>query len=162
MSIEVVIVDYLNPQQASDLVNLLNHYAQDEMGGGQPLSENTRANLPGALAERSNAFSLICYINGQPAGLTNCFETFSTFKCKPSINIHDLIVVNEFRGQGVSQVMLKKVEEVARDKGCGNITLEVLEGNKGAQQAYRKFGFSGYELDPTMGKAMFWEKPVVV
>jgi hypothetical protein len=40
------------------------------------------------------------------------------------------------------------------------VTLEVLEGNQIAKNAYIKFGFAGYELDPKMGKALFWEKPL--
>ena len=27
-----------------------------------------------------------------------------------------------------------------------------------AQKAYRAFGFDGYELNPQMGKALFWEQ----
>jgi hypothetical protein len=27
-----------------------------------------------------------------------------------------------------------------------------------AQSTYEKFGFGGYELDPEMGGAMFWQK----
>jgi hypothetical protein len=27
-----------------------------------------------------------------------------------------------------------------------------------AQTAYKASGFAGYELDPKMGKAMFWQK----
>ncbi len=90
----------------------------------------------------------------------NCFEAFSTFKCKPLINIHDVVVVNEFRGLDLSQQMLSKVEEIAKLKGCCKITLEVLEGNKVAQKSYIKFGFAGYELDPIMGKALFWQRIV--
>ncbi|WP_267313813.1 hypothetical protein [Limnobaculum xujianqingii] len=30
--------------------------------------------------------------------------------------------------------------------------------NEIAKGSYRKFGFSGYELDPQMGKAVFWQK----
>jgi ribosomal protein S18 acetylase RimI-like enzyme len=56
--------------------------------------------------------------------------------------------------------MLKEVEEIAKKKGCCKITLEVLEGNKVAQRSYKKFGFAGYELNPLMGKALFWEKPI--
>lgn len=41
---------------------------------------------------------------------------------------------------------------------CCKLTLEVLEGNKLAQQVYRRFGFQGYELDPKMGRALFYEK----
>jgi hypothetical protein len=33
-----------------------------------------------------------------------------------------------------------------------------LEGNKLAQAAYIANGFAGYQLDPEMGRAMFWQK----
>ncbi|CAM4299869.1 GNAT family N-acetyltransferase [Pseudoalteromonas byunsanensis] len=158
MNVEVLIADYLNENQAVDIGFLLNHYAEDPMGGGLPLSDFTKDNLAKELSKIPHAFSVICYVDGKPAGLINCFEAFSTFKCKPLINIHDIVVVNEFRGLGISQSMLAKVEERAREKGCCKITLEVLEGNEVAQNSYIKFGFNGYELDPKMGKALFWQK----
>jgi len=102
--------------------------------------------------------SIICYVDDKPAGLINSFEAFSTFKCQPLINIHDIVVVKEFRGLGISQLMLTKAEEKAKSKGCCKITLEVLEGNEIARNSYMKFGFEGYELDPKMGKALFWQK----
>ncbi|MFT6915472.1 MAG: ribosomal protein S18 acetylase RimI-like enzyme [Motiliproteus sp.] len=160
MNIEVLIADYLNDQHAKDIGYLLNNYAQDPMGGGAPLSESIIENLALALSRLPHAFSVICYVDGQPAGLINCFEAFSTFACKPLINIHDLAVVSEFRGLNISQLMLAKVEEKGREKGCCKITLEVLEGNKIARNSYLKFGFDGYELDPEMGKALFWQKKI--
>ncbi len=42
--------------------------------------------------------------------------------------------------------MLQKVREIARQRGCCKITLEVLEGNDVAQAAYRKFGFDESDL----------------
>lgn len=158
MKVEVVIADYLNNKHAQDIAYLLNAYAEDLMGGGSPLPENVRNNLAKELSKLPHAFSVICYVNEQLAGLINCFEAFSTFKCQPLINIHDIVVMSEFRGLGVSQSMLAKVEEQAQEKGCCKITLEVLEGNKVARNAYIKFGFDGYELDPELGKALFWQK----
>jgi len=158
MKFEVLIVDYLNIQHAQDISYLLNCYAEDPMGGGAPLSEKVKANLAKELSKVPHALSVICYVDDKPAGLINCFEAFSTFKCQPLINIHDIVVVSEFRGLGVSQKMLAKIEEVAKEKGCCKITLEVLEGNEIARNSYIKFGFDGYELDPKMGKALFWQK----
>jgi len=151
-------VDYHNTRQVQDMLWLLNEYAQDPMGGGEPLRDDVKQGLAEALAERPYAFSLLCYVDGEPAGLLNGFEGFSTFRCQPLLNIHDIVVVNAFRGQGISQQLLAQVESMARAKGCCKITLEVLEGNTVAQQAYRRFGFAGYELDPQMGKALFWQK----
>ena len=130
------------------------------MGGGVPLSDSTKNNLVKELSNIPHAFSVLCYVNNKPAGLINCFEAFSSFQCKPLINVHDVIVLADFRGHGISQLMLKEVEEIAKKKGCCKITLEVLEGNKVAQRSYKKFGFAGYELNPLMGKALFWEKPI--
>jgi hypothetical protein len=58
----------------------------------------------------------------------------------------------------LSKLLLQEVEEIALDLGCCKLTLEVLEGNHVAQSAYKAFGFSGYELNPKMGKTLFWEK----
>ncbi len=160
MTIECRKVDYLNPQQGQWLVQLLDIYARDPMGGGRPLKASTRENLPQALAKRPQAFSFIAYFDNEPAGLINCFEGFSTFKCQPLVNIHDLAVKPEFRGKGIGLALLQAAEEEARHRGCCKLTLEVLEGNKVAQSAYLKFGFAGYELDPEMGSAQFWEKPL--
>jgi GNAT superfamily N-acetyltransferase len=158
MTTEVFIADYQNPQHAADISFLLNSYAQDPMGGGQALPQYVQDNLAAELDKVTNAFTVLCYVDGKPAGLTNCLQGFSTFKCKPLINIHDVIVAGGFRGKQVSQHMLQTVEEVARQRGCCKITLEVLEGNTVAKNAYLKFGFAGYALDPKMGNAMFWEK----
>lgn len=160
MKVEVLIADYLNDQHAKDIGYLLNSYAEDPMGGGTPLSDFIKENLALELSKLPHAFSVICYADGNPAGLINCFEAFSTFKCKPLINIHDITVVNKFRGLGISQKMLAKVEDIAKEKGCCKITLEVLEGNEVARNSYKKFGFEGYELDPKMGKALFWQKVI--
>lgn len=160
MAVEFFQADYRDPQQAQAVVALLNDYACDPMGGGEPLSEAVKHNLCDALAERKDAFSVLCYVDGKPAGLVNCFEGFSTFKCRPLINIHDVTVSPRFRGQGISRGLLETVETIARERNCCKLTLEVLQGNTVAQQAYRRVGFQGYQLDSTLGQAMFWEKPL--
>lgn len=158
MPLEILRADYSNPQHAADLVSLLNAYAEDPMGGGAPLSASVKENLAASLANIPHAFSILAYIDSLPAGLVNCFEGFSTFHCKPLINVHDVVVVQQFRGQGLSLQMLEVVENIARKRGCCKLTLEVLEGNPVAQNAYRKFGFDGFELDPEHGRALFWQK----
>ena len=68
------------------------------------------------------------------------------------------------RGEQVStggatvQRLLAAVEAHAIGLNCCKLTLEVLEGNTIAQSAYRSLGFDGYQLDPSLGKALFWEK----
>lgn len=160
MTSELIFADYLNPKHAQHIVDLLNAYAEEPMGGGKPLAEEVKQNLVAGLAARNYAHKVIAYIDGEPAGLVNVFEAFSTFKAKPLMNIHDVVVIPEYRGLGLSQKMLEKVEELAKEKGCCKLTLEVLSGNAVAKSAYEKFGFSGYELDPKAGQALFWQKEI--
>ncbi|MCP5130921.1 MAG: GNAT family N-acetyltransferase [Pseudomonadales bacterium] len=158
MQIEVMRADYLDPRQADDIVFLLNDYASDPMGGGEPLAPKVREQLVASLAALPHAVTVLCYVDGVAAGLANCFEGFSTFSCKKLLNIHDMAVVARFRGLGLSQHLLRGVEAVARERGCAKLTLEVLQGNEAAKSAYKKFGFDAYQLDPALGDALFWQK----
>lgn len=160
MKIDVIRANYLDPQHAADLVFLLDSYALDPMGGGIGLPPEVQGNLVSILATLPHAVSLLCYVDDRPAGLVNCFEGFSTFSCSKLLNIHDLAILKEFRGLGLSQHLLKELEALARDRSCSKLTLEVLEGNKAAKGAYEKFGFAPYELDPELGIAQFWQKSV--
>jgi GNAT superfamily N-acetyltransferase len=156
--LEILIADYADDFHASAIVNLMNAYAMDKMGGGEPLPEAVKQELISEMTKVPNAFTVLALVNGKPAGLINCFMGFSTFKARPLMNTHDIVVIEDYRGLQLSQLMLKKVEEVARVRNCCKLTLEVLQGNEVAQNAYVKFGFGGYELDPEMGGAMFWQK----
>ncbi|CAA6692342.1 MULTISPECIES: N-acetyltransferase [unclassified Lentimonas] len=156
--IEIVLADLSSPEHSKGIVLLLNEYAKDEMGGGSELTEFTKTHLIEALRKRPNCYVVLAYSNGTPAGLAINFEGFSTFACRPILNVHDFFVAPEFRGLGLAKALLAQVEELARKLECCKLTLEVLEGNARAQSVYRKFGFDGYELDPRMGRAMFYEK----
>jgi ribosomal protein S18 acetylase RimI-like enzyme len=160
MHSKVIIADYANPQQANDLVMLLEHYALDPMRGNKPLAASVKQNLASELAKIPNAISILCYVNNNAAGLLNCFQGFSTFKCKPLINIHDVIVHSQYRGQGLSTQMLDVVEQLAIDRGCCKLTLEVLTENTLAKHAYTKFGFNPYQIGAENGHALFLEKPL--
>lgn len=140
------------------VLELLDAYARDPMGGGRPLPAGVRSELIPGLKRRSDYFGFVALSGGRPAGLVNCFEGFSTFYARPLMNIHDVVVLPEYRGRGLSLRMLDHVEAMARGRGCCKLTLEVLSNNVVAKGAYEKFGFGGYELDPAAGQALFWEK----
>lgn len=164
-SFHILHADYANPVHASALVSLLDAYACDPMGGAKPLSEFARFNLVSALAARPQAFSVLAFAPGDaagdselPVGLVNCIEGFSTFACRPLVNVHDVAVLPGYRGQRVAEKMLVLVEKIARQRGACKLTLEVLEGNAGAIKLYHRVGFENYQLDPALGDARFLQK----
>jgi ribosomal protein S18 acetylase RimI-like enzyme len=157
-SIEIITADLTIPHHAHAVITLMDEYARDPMGGGSGLSEYTKANLISELAKRQTAHAILAFAEDRPAGLIICLEGFSTFACQPLLNIHDVIISLVYRGRGLSKLLLQKAEQIAIEIGCCKLTLEVLEHNYVAQKAYRSAGFNGYELNPKMGKALFWEK----
>ena len=158
MAVSVVKADLDNAAHAAALFETLNAYACDAMGGGQALSDYVRQNLAAELKKRSTAHVFLAFDGDIPAGLATCIEGFSTFSCKPLLNLHDLAVMPAYRGRGVARQLLASVEQQARALGCCKLTLEVLEGNTVARSLYRASGFEGYELKAETGKAMFMQK----
>lgn len=156
--IEILLAHYRDPSHAAALVNLLDAYATDPAGGGIPLASEVKQGLPAALAARPQAFSVLAFDGVAPVGLINCIEGFSTFACKPLVNVHDVVVVASHRGQRITQRMLARVEEEAKARGACKLTLEVLSGNQPALRAYERDGFAGYQLDPSFGSAVFLQK----
>ena len=158
MPIVIHQVDYEDPAHAKDLISLLDHYARDPAGGGQPLPESVTQTLVSNLGKLPHAISLLAYDGDQAVGLLNAFEGFSTFANEPLINIHDVVVIDNRRGEGIAHQLLAVIEEVAKARNCCKLTMEVLSGNEAAKSSYRKCGFDSYVLDPEKGEALFWQK----
>lgn len=154
----IVQADYANAVHAAALVSLLDDYARDISGGGEPLGDFAKANLVSALAARPQAFSVLAFDGTEPVGLVNCMEGFSTFACKPLVNVHDVVVIASQRGRRLGEKMLVLVEQIASQRGACKLTLEVLQGNLSAIKLYERIGFAAYQLDPAMGQAQFFQK----
>jgi ribosomal protein S18 acetylase RimI-like enzyme len=156
--IELVRARYDDPAHATALIELLDHYARDPAGGGEPLSDFARRNLVSALAARPFIFSVLAFDGATPVGLVNAIEGFSTFACQPLVNVHDVVVAASHRGRGVAAQLFAEVEVIARERGACKLTLEVLDGNASARALYQRLGFTAYQLDPEMGQAQFLQK----
>lgn len=162
VAFKVEVADYQQPRHAEAIVTLMQHYASEPTGGGAALPHAVVTNLVSTMARLDYVFSLLIFAGETPVALANCVLGFSTFKCAPLLNIHDLVVHSEWRGRGLSQLLLQAVEQQAIQRGCCKVTLEVLEGNTVARHAYLKAGFAPYQLRPETGSAMFWQKPLTL
>ncbi len=68
------------------------------------------------------------------------FETYSTFLAQPSLYLEDLFVHPDARRKGVASAIMAKLEQVARERGCGRFEWSVLDWNKNAQDFYKGLG----------------------
>jgi ribosomal protein S18 acetylase RimI-like enzyme len=153
--------DWTREDDRRAVVGLLDAYANDPMGGGKPLTEFVKTNLCDELADRPSLAVRLAFVGSAPAGLCVANEGFSTFACKPLLNIHDIVTAPAFRGRGVARALIGAMRDVALARGCCKLTLEVLENNAVARRLYASCGFVSYELDPAAGKALFLEHKLV-
>lgn len=132
---------------------LLNHYMEDPMGDYPPLDASQQDALTTALSQHPTAEVLLIKSENQYVGMSTVFTNFSTFKIKPYLYIHDVVVLKEFRGKGYGKMLMEELIRVSAERGYCKLTLEVREDNPAAQQVYRSLGFE--ECDPRM---FFWTK----
>ena len=138
--------------------DLLEHYARDPMGGGDGLSDYAKVHLVSTLKEVPGFHGALAWLDGKAVGLIDCFAGFSTFAARPLLNVHDIVVRENLRGQGIGQALLAWAEQRARQLGCCKLTLEVLSNNTRAMASYQQAGFAPYVLDPAAGHALLMQK----
>jgi GNAT superfamily N-acetyltransferase len=158
VSLRIATVHLENQAISKIWLDLLDAYAKDPMGGGEGLSDYAKANLVERLKNLPGFHGALAFMGETPVGLINCFTGFSTFAAKPLLNIHDVVVLSEWRGQGIASALLDWAEECANQLGCCKLTLEILSNNTAAMASYRRAGFVPYELDPAAGHALLMQK----
>ena len=127
------------------------------MGQSEPLCESSRQELIAGLKAHPTTLVLLAFAGDCPAGIAVCFRGFSTFAARPLLNVHDLAVFPEYRGQGIGRRLLEETHRRAADLGCCKVTLEVREDNHRAQGLYRSLGYGASNGEPAM---LFWSRKV--
>jgi ribosomal protein S18 acetylase RimI-like enzyme len=125
------------------------------MGGGKLIHGDRTEKLISGLRDLPTSLVFLAVVNNKFIGLCNCFVSFATFTVKKIINIHDIVVLNEYRGYGVGKKLMEEVISYARKLDCSKVTLEVREDNIAAQNLYKDMGFT--ECEPKM---YFWVKKI--
>jgi diamine N-acetyltransferase len=83
--------------------------------------------------------------DGQPSGYVDCkilrISESGHRSPRLSVHIHHLAVEVGYRGMGVAQKLISKVENWAREIGATHLELTVFEGNDDALRLYERGGF---------------------
>jgi GNAT superfamily N-acetyltransferase len=144
-----------NPAHQAAIVELLDLYARDPMGGEQPLADEVKAALPERLAALPNCRAFLAWEGELAVGVCIAFLGFSTFQARPLLNLHDVAVRPGHRGGGIGKQLLAAAEAEARRLGCCKLRLEVHSDNLPAQRCYAACGFvAGTPVQE------FWTKPL--
>jgi len=83
---------------------------------------------------------LIAEAEAAPAGFALFFTSYSTWLGKPGIWLEDLFVLPEVRRQGLGTALLRRLGELAAERGCGRLEWSVLDWNQPAIDFYASLG----------------------
>jgi len=92
------------------------------------------------LSDGSHVNALICEQDGQPLGMAIYFYNYSTWLAKPGLYLEDLYVALEHRGKGAGKLLLKKMAQIALQKGCARFEWSCLDWNKPSRDFYESIG----------------------
>ena len=90
--------------------------------------------------EKKKAEVLFVCEGDREAGFALFFHNFSTFLGRSGIYLEELSVLPEYRGKGYGKGLLKKLAQIAVDRGCGRLEWSCLDWNKPSIDFYLSLG----------------------
>lgn len=92
------------------------------------------------LFDKEKAEVLIAQEGDVPVGFALFFHNFSTFLGRAGIYLEDLFVLKEYRGRGYGKALLRKLAQIALERGCGRLEWCCLDWNQPSIDFYRSLG----------------------
>ena len=90
--------------------------------------------------EKQKAEVLFVCEEGKELGFALFFHNFSTFLGRAGIYLEDLFVLPYYRGKGYGKALLKKLAQIAVERGCGRLEWSCLDWNSPSIDFYRSLG----------------------
>ena len=100
----------------------------------------TEALLCEWIFDKQKAEVIFAVADGVEVGFALFFHNFSTFLGRAGIYLEDLYVKPEYRGRGFGKALIKKLAEIAKERGCGRLEWWCLDWNKPSIDFYLSLG----------------------
>jgi len=92
------------------------------------------------LFEKKKAEVIFVLEDDAEVGFALFFHNFSTFLGRAGIYLEDLFVKAEYRGKGYGKALLKKLAQIAVERGCGRLEWWCLDWNQPSIDFYLSLG----------------------
>jgi len=92
------------------------------------------------LFDKKAAEVIFAVEDGKEVGFALFFHNFSTFLGRAGIYLEDLFVMPEYRGKGYGKGLLRKLAQIALERGCGRLEWACLDWNKPGIDFYLSLG----------------------
>ncbi len=103
----------------------------------------TAAGLRAQMESASPPFEcLIAQDQTTPIGFALFYRSYSTWLGQPLLFLEDLFVEEKYRGSGGGIALIKRLAEIAHERGYSRLEWRVLDWNEPAHRFYRALGAS--------------------
>ena len=91
-------------------------------------------------SERPPFECLLADQDGEARGIALFFHNYSTWRGRRGIFLEDLYVPPEHRGRGIGFALLRRLGQIALERGCARVEWQVLDWNQPAIDFYEALG----------------------
>lgn len=92
------------------------------------------------LFHKEKAEVLFAIVDNKEVGFALFFHNFSTFLGRSGLYLEDLYVDPTHRGHGYGKALLKRLAQIAVERGCGRMEWICLDWNQSSIDFYRSLG----------------------
>lgn len=119
---------YAQPKDVPLILQMIKGLADYEKMADQVVA--TEALLEEWLFQRKKAEVIFGMIDGAEVGFALFFHNFSTFLGRAGLYLEDLYVKPQYRGRGFGKGMMRKLAQIAVERGCGRLEWSCLDWNQ--------------------------------
>ncbi|MBQ2940752.1 MAG: GNAT family N-acetyltransferase [Clostridia bacterium] len=131
-------IRYADKKDAGLILEFIKELAEYEKMSSEVVA--TEELLTEWIFEKKKAEVIFALEDGKEVGFALFFHNFSTFLGRAGIYLEDLFVKPDYRGKGYGKGLLKKLAEIAKERGCGRLEWSCLDWNKPSIDFYLSLG----------------------
>ena len=90
--------------------------------------------------DKQKAEVIFPMVDGEEVGYALFVHNFSTFLGRAGLYLEDLFIMPQHRGKGYGKAALKKLAQIAVERGCGRLEWSCLDWNKPSIDFYLSLG----------------------
>ena len=90
--------------------------------------------------DHKKAEALFILSEGRDEDFALFFHNFSPYLGRSGLSVEELFVLPEYRGKGYGRALMKKLSEIAVERGCGRMEWSRLDRNQSGAEFYRSPG----------------------
>ena len=133
------------PHEAEAVARLIVEF-RDHLGLDWPSENAFLAGVERLIEQRDTAFLLASpHDDAPPAGVAQVRFRYGLWWAAEDCLLEDLFVREDVRSGGVGRALVEAVIELARERGCRRVELDVNDANAPALKVYESLGFSAQD-----------------